>query len=88
VFIIDESGKRIPYDAEFDHFWHRADATFEGTWLVCKPCNSKLRNKRRGGFWQSKICMFVAYHEAIEVTPQLLLPGFATSSRQSIACGN
>lgn len=57
--ILDEAGTLIDGVCEKDHFNGRDKIGVDDGWLVCRPCNSRLRNTT---FKQTKRCAFDTFH--------------------------
>lgn len=60
VEVIDEHGHLTPI-AEWDHFWSRSETSVDKVWLVCRTCNSSLRNQH---FKEQSRLKFDAYQRS------------------------
>jgi hypothetical protein len=71
--VVVENGKRVPHIAQVDHYHHRSMNRMEHGWLVCKTCNTKLKNRKPNGFWFQSGPAFHSFQQRLHQSDQLLL---------------
>ena len=71
--VVVENGKRVPHVAQVDHYYHRSMNRMEHGWLVCKTCNTKLKNRKPNGFWFQSGPAFHSFQQRLHQSDQLLL---------------
>jgi hypothetical protein len=71
--IVVENSKRVPHIAQVDHYHHRSMNRMEHGWLVCKTCNTKLKNRKPNGFWFQTHHAFHSFQQRLHQSDQLLL---------------
>lgn len=85
--MIFESGKKVTYIYEYEHYHHRSMNRPEHGWVVCKSCNGKLKNRKIDGFWFQAGPAFLQFQRLMQqrdLIPQLI-PGLLIENPTIVA---